>query len=212
MRMRRRPRVFSTAVWRGGRIGTGGTSPPPALSGGPASLAERVFACCCLSCWLIARSSLWWSLREMIRTTAIRLAGYALSCTLAWVFYVGWIAAESPGPRSLQSSLFAALFFCVFGGFSAALVLMALPWALVVFIFSKVRLPGAAYFPCAGALLMILLGCAISSLSPKPLFIEDQTFFEGALITLERQGVCLCPRGPHHRIRVLVPGRKNVGA
>lgn len=42
---------------------------------------------------------------------------------------------------------------------------------------------------------MVLIGCAASSLSPKPLFIEDQTFLEGVLIALERQGFCLALAG-----------------
>jgi hypothetical protein len=42
---------------------------------------------------------------------------------------------------------------------------------------------------------MILVGCAASSVSPKPLFIEDQTFLEGVFIALERQGVCLALAG-----------------
>lgn len=115
----------------------------------------------------------------MITAAVIRVAGYAMSAILAWVFYVSWIAAEGPGPGGLRDRLFAALFFCMFGGFSAALVLMTLPWTLVVWMHRKVRLSGAAYFACAGALLMILVGCAVSSVSPKPLFVEDQTFLEG---------------------------------
>ena len=47
----------------------------------------------------------------------------------------------------------------------------------------------------AGATLMILVGCMASSLSPKPLFMEDQTFFEGVIIALERQGLCLAVAG-----------------
>jgi hypothetical protein len=42
---------------------------------------------------------------------------------------------------------------------------------------------------------MILIGCVMSSVSPKPLFIEDQTFLEGALIALQRQGVGLALAG-----------------
>src|ERR1700727_3528425 len=39
------------------------------------------------------------------------------------------------------------------------------------------------------AALIFLVGCAMSSLAPKPLFIEDQTFFEGFRIAVERQGL-----------------------
>lgn len=112
---------------------------------------------------------------------------------MAWAFYVSWIVVEVPG--SFSSRVLAALILCVFGGFSAALVLMGLPWTLAVWVYRNVRWSGAAYFTCVGALLMFLVGCAASSLSPKPLFIEDQTFFEGALIAVERQGICLTLAG-----------------
>jgi hypothetical protein len=46
-------------------------------------------------------------------------------------------------------------------------------------------------FPGVGALLVFTLGCTAASLSPKPLWIEDQTFREGAVIAAERQGLCL---------------------
>jgi hypothetical protein len=126
----------------------------------------------------------------------IRVAGYALSAIVALIFYVGWIAAEvgSPG-GSLWDRVFAALVMCILGGFSAALLWMSLPWVLIVWTFRKVRLSGAAYFAVAGALLMIVVGCTASSLSPKLLFIEDQTFLEGVVIALERQGICFALAG-----------------
>jgi len=113
---------------------------------------------------------------------------------LGCIFYVTWIAVEV-GAGSFRDRLIAALVLCAIGGFSAALVLMTLPWALVVWLRRAVRLSGPAYFACAGTLLTILVGCAASSLSPKPLFVEDQTFFEGVLIALQRQGVCLAIAG-----------------
>jgi hypothetical protein len=130
----------------------------------------------------------------MIKANVIRVTGFALSSAIGWVFYLSWIAAEV-GPGSLPNRLTAALILSVFGGFSAALVLMILPWPLVVWIYSNVQRFGAIYFGCAGALLMICLGCAASSVSPKPLFIEDQTFIEGVLIAFERQGLCLALAG-----------------
>jgi len=132
---------------------------------------------------------------QMVRAGVIRVVGYAMSAIVACVFFVSWIAAEVPGPGSLRDRLFAALFFCIFGGFSATLLLMTVPWALVVWMYRKVRLSGAVYFACAGTILMILVGCAVSSVSPKPLFVEDQTFLEGVLIALQRQGVCLALAG-----------------
>jgi hypothetical protein len=72
---------------------------------------------------------------------------------------------------------------------------MTLPWILVVWIYRWIKLPAFAYFPCASALLMVFAGSAVSSMSPKPLFIEDQTFMQGVLIAIERQGICLALAG-----------------
>ncbi len=131
----------------------------------------------------------------MIRAATIRMAGYALGSTVASAFYIGWIMVEAGDPGSFQTRLIAALILCVFGGFSAAVVLMTLPWTLVVWISCKAQSLGALYFACSGALSMILVGCLASSVSPKPFFVEDQTFWEGFLITLERQGSCLALSG-----------------
>jgi hypothetical protein len=49
-------------------------------------------------------------------------------------------------------------------------------------------------YPVA-ALLSLAIGCATSSLSPKPLFIEDQTFLEGCMIAVQRQGAGLVLTG-----------------
>src|SRR5579862_5137125 len=131
----------------------------------------------------------------MVCRTLVRMVGYASSAIVASAFYVSWIAAESPGPSSMRDRLYAALFFYAFGGFAATFVLMTLPWAVAVWMYRKVQLAGAAYFACAGALLMILVGCAVSSVFPKPLFVEDQTFLRGVAIALQRQGVCLVLAG-----------------
>ncbi len=125
----------------------------------------------------------------------IRMAGYALSAIVAGIFYVSWIAVEVGGTGSLRDRLFAALFFCVFGGFSAALMFMILPWILAVWIFHKVRLQGTTYFACAGALAMIVFGCIAFAISPEPLFVEDHTFLEGVSMVLTRQGLCLVLAG-----------------
>ena len=127
----------------------------------------------------------------------IRVAGYALSAILAWIFYIGCLAIEISFSQQggLRDILFGALIFCLFGGFSAALVLITVPWIFIVWTYRGIRFSGATYFACAGALLMVLVGCAVSSLTPKPLFIEDQTFFEGVFIALKRQGVCLALAG-----------------
>jgi hypothetical protein len=125
----------------------------------------------------------------------IRVIGYATSVAAAWIVYFWFVVAKTSGPGSVEGRLLAALILALVGGFSAALALMTFPWVFVVWIYSKIRLSGPAFFACAGVLLMILLGCVASSLSWKPLFIEDQTFWEGALIALQRQGVGLALAG-----------------
>src|SRR5580704_3642704 len=107
-----------------------------------------------------------------ITRTMTRMAGYALSAIVACIFYVSWIAVTVAGPGSLRDRLLAALFFCAFGGFSAALMFTVLPWILVVWIFHVARLQGAAYFACTGTLAMIVFGCVASAISPEPLFVE----------------------------------------
>jgi hypothetical protein len=59
---------------------------------------------------------------------------------------------------------------------------------------------------------MISIGCAASSVSPKPLFIEDQTFIEGVLIALERQGACLALAGTILGLGYWFLAEKNVAA
>lgn len=127
----------------------------------------------------------------------IRVAGYALSALLAGIFYVCWIAIVTSfsSPGSFRDQLFAALFFSVIGGFSAALLVMSALWIAVVWTFHRIRRSAVAYFAGAGAILMLLAGCVTSSLFPKPFFVEDQTFFQGVLIALERQGLCLALTG-----------------
>ena len=57
--------------------------------------------------------------------------------------------------------------------------------------YRSLRISGPLYFAGIGALLTFVIGCATTSLSPKPLFIEDQAFFEGAIIAAEREGIIL---------------------
>lgn len=83
----------------------------------------------------------------------IRVIGYGLSAIAAWVFYLIWISVEVPGSGSLSDRLLAALIFCLFGSFSAALMLMSFPWVVAVCFYRKARWSGAAYFGCVGALL-----------------------------------------------------------
>jgi hypothetical protein len=51
------------------------------------------------------------------------------------------------------------------------------------------------YFSLIGAATTLVIGSGTSSLSPKPLFIEDQTFLEGFIIAVQRQGICLLLTG-----------------
>jgi hypothetical protein len=126
-----------------------------------------------------------------------RVAAYAVSAILASLIYVVWltvsiafggVGATHPG---LIFGLEFALFFLFAGGFAPALLLMTVPWAVAVWAHFKIRWDGRIYFPGVGALLVFTLGCTAASISPTPLWMEDQTFLEGAVIAAERQGVCL---------------------
>ncbi len=129
------------------------------------------------------------------------ILGYLLSATVATAFYIIWVCADiayaaAPGQTtSLQFRLGLAVFFSIFGGFVPALGLMIAPWLLVVRGYRWVQLPGWIYFSAVGAVSTVVVGCVTSSLAPKPLFIEDQTFLEGAIIAAERQGVCMLLAG-----------------
>ncbi len=85
------------------------------------------------------------------------------------------------------------LFF--FDGFLQALLLLILPWTAAVWVRRKFRWSDRLYFPAAGALLLFVIGCTAASISPKLLFIEDQTFLQGALIAAQRQGFCFVISG-----------------
>jgi hypothetical protein len=104
--------------------------------------------------------------------------------------------AAAPGDTtSLQFTFGFAVFLCVFGGFIPAIGLMIAPWLLAVLLYRRVSVPGWIYYSAIGAISTALIGCATSSLAPKPLFIEDQTFVEGVIIAAERQGVCMLLAG-----------------
>lgn len=142
------------------------------------------------------------SIRDVTSTSSVgkanRLIGYIAAFLVASLFYVGWITVANRAPGTgvaVRFRIDIAIFFWLFGGVAVALVLMALPWSLAVIFANRIRQFGLAYFLTFGAALTILLGCAASSLAPKPLFIEDQTFSEGFVIALQRQGVCLLLTG-----------------
>jgi hypothetical protein len=129
---------------------------------------------------------------------ANRLVGYVAAFVVSSLFYVGWFTVASRVPGSDVTILFQigiAIFFWAFGGVAAALIAMSLPWSLVVIGTSRIRQFGLPSSLALGAALTILFGCASSSLAPKPLFIEDQTFLEGFVIAFQRQGVCFLLAG-----------------
>jgi hypothetical protein len=88
-----------------------------------------------------------------------------------------------------------AIFFWLFGGMAAALVLITVPWYLAVIWRDRVKRFGLVYYCLIGAVFTLAIGSATASLSPKPLFVEDQTFFEGCMIAVQRQGIGLLLTG-----------------
>jgi hypothetical protein len=107
---------------------------------------------------------------------ANRLAGYLASVTIASLFYVVWFAVQnrtSDSHVTVLLDIWVAFFFWLFGGMGAAFVLMAFPWYLAVVWHDRLQRFGPVYFSLIGAATTIAIACGTSSLSPKPLFIED---------------------------------------
>jgi hypothetical protein len=146
---------------------------------------------------------------------ANRLVGYLASVAGASLFYVAWFViwverhTMPGGDASFMFKIGLAFFFMLFSA-GSAFVLMAFPWYLSVRWYDRLqrsglihsarwydqsRRFGLIYFSMFGAATTLVLGCATSSLSPKPLFIEDQTFLEGFMVAIERQGICLLLTG-----------------
>ncbi len=146
---------------------------------------------------------------------ANRLVGYLTSVAGASLFYVAWFVVSvelntTPGGNSsFKFEVGLAFFFLLFSA-GSAFVLMAFPWYVSVRWYERLRRSGMIdpvrwydrarcfgliYFSLLGAATTLVLGCVTSSLSPKPLFVEDQTFIEGFVIALERQGICLLLTG-----------------
>jgi hypothetical protein len=127
-----------------------------------------------------------------------RLVGYLASVVSASFFYMVWFVIINRVPAShvtLDFDIGLALFFWLFEGVAAAFVLMAFPWYLVVRRYDRLQRFRLMYFSLIGTATLLVLGCATSSLAPKPLFIEDQTFIEGFMIAVQRQGICLALTG-----------------
>ena len=130
--------------------------------------------------------------------TANRVIGYLASCLGASLVYVIWFLVVTRTPGSNVGLLFdiaLAIFFWLFEGMAAALVLMALPWYLAVMLHDRIKRSGLIYYSCIGASVTIPMACTTSSLALKPLFIEDQTFLQGFMIAIERQGICFLLSG-----------------
>ena len=129
---------------------------------------------------------------------ANRLIGYIASFLVASLFYVGWFTVQNRKSGTDVTVLFqigVAIFFWLFGGVAVALFLLALPWSLAVVWQNRLKHSSLWFYSLLGAAAMTVLGCAASSLAPKPLFIEDQTFLQGFTIALQRQGICLLLTG-----------------
>lgn len=130
----------------------------------------------------------------------LRFLGYVVSSLLAILFYVAWIFCELSlsgrgAHEQFVGTLGGLIWFALFGGFGVVFLALILPWAVAVSVRPTARWSGRLYFTFLGAILVFVLGCLISSLMPKPLFIEDQTFFEGVIIAVKRQGICFALAG-----------------
>ncbi len=127
---------------------------------------------------------------------ANRLVGYLASVASASLFYGVWLVISDWTPDSdVLFNIGVVFFFWLFGGMGAAFVLMAFPWYLAVVWHDRQQRFGLMYFSLVGASTTIVIGCGTSSLSPKPLFIEDQTFLEGFVVAVQQQGICLLLTG-----------------
>ena len=135
------------------------------------------------------------------RLFARRIVGYLAGTAAATLIYVIWdtcvthLSVAPAGRPSIKFEIGLAIFFAIFEGFGAAMLLIAPLWFLVALWRNLAPRLGALYFSTMGAALTFLAACAMSSLAPKPLFIEDQTFFEGFKIAVERQGVVFLVAG-----------------
>ncbi len=130
-----------------------------------------------------------------------RSANFIASALLASLVYIAWTAAwvsfdATPTSRpGMGGALAFSVIFWLTSGFGLAMLLMIVPWAVAVWVQRKMGWNGRIYFPAAGAVLVFVLGCVATSLSPKLLIVEDQTFMQGALVTAQRQGLCLAVCG-----------------
>jgi hypothetical protein len=130
-------------------------------------------------------------------------SAYILSFASASLCYVVALAVQiGPGGAGGHDVVFALEFAVVFwlvNGMAATLLLLMLPWYAAVRFPALVRTQSPPVrllaFAIAGAITTFVLGCATSALSPKPLFVDDQTFVQACLIAAERQGWCFLLAG-----------------
>jgi hypothetical protein len=136
---------------------------------------------------------------------------YGSGAAAASLFYILWFVIQIPHQGvGLGFRIGLALFFWLVQGFCLALVLLSAPWIMAVKLYPRWRWPGWVYFASIGAIFTFAISCATASLSPKPLFIEDQTFFEGARIAAERQGLCFGLAGMVHGITYWFIGQRGL--
>ena len=140
----------------------------------------------------VTPQSVWPSLKRSL--------GYIVSAFFASLFYVAWIFCEvlrssRDAHEHFMVVFSASILFLLLGGFGLVFLPLILPWIFAVSAFSKAKCSGKLYFTLVGAILIFVIGCLMSSLTPKPLFMEDQTFFEGVLIAVKREGICFALAG-----------------
>ena len=129
-----------------------------------------------------------------------RAIGYTSGAILASLIYVKWVMVSAPHEPSdphgnLVFLITFSFFFWLVDGFALTLILMIIPWIIVVWAYRRLQWSGSIYFPIAGSLLLFVIACAATSIAPKPLWMDDQTFLHGALIATQRQGICFLASG-----------------
>jgi hypothetical protein len=121
-----------------------------------------------------------------------------VSALVASAIYIGWMTTTltlSTGVTHAGFNLGFSLWLWLTGGFVGTLVVMVMPWLIAVWAYRRLRWSNRIYFPPVGGFFVFVIGCAMASVSPKPLWIEDQTFFEGAMIAAGRQGLSFLVSG-----------------
>ena len=145
-----------------------------------------------------------------------RALGYVKSAIFASLFYLAWtfcvLLWSSRDPSELFLGFSGLMVFLLIGGFGLVFLPLIIPWIVAVVAFPRARCTGNIYFTMAGAILIFVIGCLLSSLMPKPLFIEDQTFFEGVLIAAKRQGICFALAGSIFGVAYWFLCERHVGA